>query len=323
MFDVTVPIEKTELANKEDLTILKNRAGQFIFVLVFLLVVWAVAVPAAAESGKGTDTNKHFLWSVETGKNTVYLMGSIHVLKRESYPLPEQIEQIYGCCRKLVFETDMDAMSDPSTQEMIVNRGLYPEGEGLSKNIPAGTYELLKKRLALTGLSPVQVERFRPWFAAMTITSLEILRLGFDPQLGIDTYFFNRAKRDGKEMRFLETNNFQINLMAGLNSRQQKLFLRETLKELDVIERMSSDMVSSWKSGDAEGMDSILKLSLSKQPEILERFLISRNKKWVSIIERLIRGNENVLVIVGAGHLVGKNSVIYLLRKKGYKVRQL
>lgn len=299
----------------------KYKRRSLIVAVIIVLVCTFVNAPSA--QAVQNDQRRHFLWSVETGKNTVYLMGSIHVLGKDSYPLPEKIESIYGCCRKMVFETDLQGMNDPQSQIKIMKLGLYPAGQTLSQNISRQTYELLEKKLAAAGLPIARFEQFRPWFAAMTITSVEILRLGFNPDLGIDRHFFNKALRDGKELFFLESNEFQMKLMAGLGSRQQELFLRTVLKELDVIASMASNMVSSWMAGDVDRLDSILKISFSEEPEIFSRFLTDRNKKWVPLLERLMKQSSDVLVIVGAGHLVGKDSVIELLKKKGYRVRQL
>ena len=295
---------------------------RLLIISVFAFFVFVITGPAPVQAGRDGQ-GRHFLWSVETGKNTLYLVGSIHVLKKGSYPLPKQVVDIYNCCRKVVFETDLDGMNDPESQAGIMKLGMYPEGQTLSRNVSAQTYQMVEKKLAATGLPAARFGQFRPWFAAMTITSLEIMRLGFDPDLGIDRYFFKRALADRKELFFLETNEFQINLMAGLDSRQQEMFLRTTIKELDVIESMASNMVSSWMTGDVERLDSILRISYEEEPDIMARFLIDRNKKWVPLLEKLINQGGDVLVIVGAGHLVGKDSLIELLKRKGYRVRQL
>jgi hypothetical protein len=294
----------------------KINKRQWISFIAILVLIFINFTPLYAK------TEKHFLWSIETDKGTIYFLGSIHILKPESYPLPEAVEKIYECCKTLVFETDLDGMNDPESQTRMMKLGLYPAGQKLSQNISRHTYTLLKKRLSASGLSITQFEQFKPWFAAMTLTALELQRLGFYPDLGIDRYFFNRAKRDNKNMVFLETNEFQLNLMANLSKRQQELFLGEVLEELEIIETMASDMLSAWRTGNVNAMYSIIKMSFDEYPEIYNRFFVHRNKRWIHKIERLIKQNGDVLVIVGAGHLVGKDNIIDLLRKKGYKVKQ-
>ncbi len=291
---------------------------------LFTIIVLAVSLisPAAAYEGSQGNTAKHFLWSVHSGPRTVYLLGSIHLLKKESYPLPAAIDRIARCCGKLAFETDLDGMSDPAMQIRVMKRGMYPPGQGLSNNIAPETYALLREKLAGMGVPAAQIEPLRPWLAAQTIASSALLSLGFDPAFGIDRYFFERAKKEGKETLFLETNEFQINLFAGLGSERQDILLKQTLKELDVIEENFSVMVDAWEKGDDGRLGSFIEESFKGYPDLYRRFVTERNRKWVAKIQRWLKGDHDVLLIVGAAHLAGKGSLQELLEKKGYTIRQ-
>lgn len=300
---------------------IKRNNYRFIFFLVSVLLI-VFSIPVYAQENRGASPQKHFLWAVHSGKNTVYLLGSIHILKKDAYPLPETIEKAYGCCSKILFETDLDGMQDPASQNKMTKLGLYPAGETLRKNISAQTYELLKQKAAAANVPMERLEQFKPWFVAIAITALEIQRLGYDPELGVDRHFFNRAKKDGKEMAFLETNEQQLNLMADMNRYQQEMFLKETLKELEIIGTMASDMVKAWETGDSEKLYFITKTGFDKYPDIYYRFFIQRNKNWVPQIEKLLKLDGDVLVIVGAGHLAGEQSLIELLVKNGHQVEQ-
>jgi len=289
----------------------------------FISILWIVfSIPVYAQENPGNTPEKHFLWAVQSGKNTVYLLGSIHILKKETYPLPDAIEKVYGCCSKVVFETDLDGMNDPASQNKMTKLGSYTGGQTLSKNISAQTYELLKQRMADANVPLERLEPFRPWFVALAITALEIQRLGYDPELGIDRYFYKRAQKDRKEMIFLETNEQQLNLMAHMNKHQQEMFLKETLKELEIIEKMASDMVNAWETGNADKLNLITKAGFDEHPDIYNRFFIQRNRNWVPQIEKLMKQDGDVLVIIGTGHLVGEQSLVDMLGKKGYQVQQ-
>ncbi len=281
--------------------------------LSFLLISTAYA---------GQKSGKSFIWSFESGNNTIYLLGSIHVLNKESYPLPEEVEHMYNCCRKIVFETDLDSMNDGTVQEKMLKRGMYPTGQTLSGSISAETYEMLKRKLEASGLSILSFDRFRPWMVALTIAGSEMIRLGFDPELGVDRRFFSKAKQDNKELIFLETNEFQINLFAGLGRTRQEALLKQILVEIRIIETMFADMVNAWKSGSAEKLDSIMNESFREFPDLHERLITRRNRRWVAKILNLARQKGDLLVVVGAAHLVGEKSVIEILRTKGYKVIQ-
>ena len=286
-------------------------------VISVLLPLLFISTPFAE-----TKKEKSFIWSFESGNNTIYLLGSIHVLNKASYPLPEEVEHIYNCCGRVVFETDLDSMNGSSLQAKMMRRGMYPDGQKLSDNISTETYEMLGKKLETTGLSIQQFERFRPWMVALTLAGSEMIRLGFDPQLGIDTRFFNKAKQDSKNLIFLESNEFQIDLFAGLGRSRQEALLRQVLIEIKIIESMFDDMLNAWKTGDAEKLDSIMKESFTEFPELYDRLIVKRNRRWVSKILNMARQKGDLLVVVGAAHLVGDKSVVDLLRKKGYKVIQ-
>jgi uncharacterized protein YbaP (TraB family) len=270
----------------------------FVFVLVTFFCNLVDAIPAHAQ--RQSKHSRHFLWSVESGRNTIYLLGSMHILKSDAYPLPREFESAYEESTKVVFETDMDGMNSAASQAKMMKLGLYPEGRTLSQNISERTYRLFKSKVTSAGLPMAQFDRMKPWFGALTLTSLELMGLGFDSSYGID----------------------KINLFAGLSKRQQERLLRQMFKELEVVESMLSDMMKAWKTGDTDKLESILNISFEEYPYLYKRLIINRNKRWISKIQKLMSQNEDVLIIVGAGHLVGKDSVIELLEKKGYKVRQ-
>lgn len=267
-------------------------------------------------------TGNSFIWSFKSGDNTVYLLGSIHVLNKESYPLPEEIENIYNCCRRIVFETDLDSINESSMQGKMLRRGMYPKGQTLSDNISSETYEMLRRKLETSGLSILPFEQFRPWMVALTITGSEMIRLGFDHELGLDRKFINMAKQDSKELLFLESNEFQINLFAGLGRTKQEALLRQVLIEIKIIESMFSDMVSAWKSGSAEKLNSIMNESFRGFPDLHDRLITKRNRRWVAKILNMARQQGDLLVVVGAAHLVGEKSVVDLLKQKGYEIKQ-
>lgn len=291
-------------------------------VFIFLAFVCTIVNIVYAQESFEVKTKKSFLWSVKTNENAVYLLGSLHLLKSDSYPLAEEIEIAYADCKKIVFETDLDGMNDPALQAKMMTLGLYLDGQTLEQNLSEQTYKLLKGKMAAAGLTMAQFDRFKPWFCALTLTAIELQRLGFDLSYGIDRHFFDKAKKDGKEIMFLEPVEYQLDLFANMGKREQESFLSQTLEDLDVIGKMACDIVNSWKTGDVDKLNSIMKISFKEHPDIHNRLVIQRNRKWISQIEDLIRQNDNVLVIVGAGHLVGTESILDLLKQKGYKTEQ-
>ena len=295
-----------------------------LFVIIFIFgCILIGANRAQVQQTPAQQPSKSCLWSVRSGSNTIYLLGSLHVLKSDDYPLPAAIEKAYSSSQKVVFETDLSAMSDANMQAKMLTMGLYPEGESLSRNLSGGTLDMLQTKLTEMGMPIQQFERFKPWLIALTLATFEIQRLGYSPQMGIDMHFYNRAKADEKDLDFLEPIETQMELLGNMDDADQDSFLTQTLEEMDVINEMSADMVTYWKAGDAESLYELLNKSFEKHPIIRDRLLLKRNMEWVSHIEVFTKETQNVLVIVGAGHLVGPESVVDLLKKKGYTVKQM
>ncbi len=307
------------MSQKKNFSKYCTRCIHAVIVIISLTLICPSSFAAERLNSK---SGKHLLWSVESDRGTVYLLGSIHLMKKDSYPLPIAIENIYNCCSTIVFEADLNGMNDPAVQAKMMQTGLYPPGETLSGNISGNTFALLQERLQGSVLSADNLEQYRPWLVAQTIAGLEFLRLGFDPELGIDRYFFNRAKRDKRDVLFLETTEYQIKLIANMSEDQQEDFLEGILKEIDAVRTLFSEMLEAWKAGDEERLAAILNIGYAEHPDIYNRFIVKRNREWIPAIEDLMKQGGNALIVVGAGHLVGRDSVIDLLKKKSYKVKQ-
>jgi len=292
--------------------------------LVFFLPAIFIATSSQlqAKTAAVQQGAKSCLWTVSAPSNKIYLLGSLHVLKQDTYPLADAIERAYADSRVIIFETDIAAMQEPGMQARLLELGLYPAEQNLLQHLDGDTRQRLAKKLDEVGLPLEQFSRFKPWFVALTLTTLELQRMGYDPAYGVDIHFYNRATSDGKEIGFLEPAEYQINLLGTMVEQDQKNFLRQTLKDLEVVNELAGDLVRSWKDGDAVKLHELLYQSFKDYPELHERLLIQRNKNWIKKIEGAMRTGKNVLIVVGAGHLVGPESVVDLLKKKGYQINQ-
>jgi len=292
-------------------------------VLIFCLTI-SVTISAGlhAQQRAQQAATKHCLWEVETQSSKIYLLGSLHVLKSDAYPLPQVIENAYASSRKIVFETDLGGMMNADVQAKMLTLGLYPEDQDLLQNISEDTRRSLEKKMKNLGLPMEQFVRFRPWFLAVTLATLELQRLGFNPLYGIDMHFYGKARSDEKKIAFLESVEFQLDLLGRMNTHDQNAFLNQTLKDLELAAQKASDMMTYWQAGDGENLYKLLFESFEGYPQIQDRLLIRRNKDWATKIGQMLKETDTVLVIVGAGHLIGPNSVVELLKQKGYTVTQ-
>lgn len=291
-------------------------------VLSGLILALMLSSGLNARQNQQTATPKHCLWEIKTPANKVFLLGSLHLLRSDAYPLAAAIDRAYRNSSKVVFEIDIGAMEEPAVQTRMLSMAIYPEGQNLLQHIPPDMQKALKKKLADLGLPLEQLIRFKPWFLAVTLTTLELQRLGFSPLSGVDVHYYSRARSDEKELGYFESIDFQLDLLGNMSADDQKSFLGQTLKDLELAAEMSDDMMRYWQNGQAEKLHDLLFKSFEAYPEIENRLLLQRNKDWVEQIETMLGGPENVFIVVGAGHLIGPESVIDLLRKKGYTVKQ-
>jgi hypothetical protein len=162
-----------------------------------------------------------------------------------------------------------------------------------------------------------------PVMAAMTLEVMEITKLGFDPMAGLDQYFYDRAKTDGKQIVPLETVDFQIHLITDFSKDESDLMIKSTIKEVEDTQEKFGDLIQCWKSGDAKKLAGLLNDAMSDSLPIFKRLVTDRSASWIPKIQEFLNGTTNAVVIVGAGHLVGDEGVVNLLKKKGLKVTQL
>jgi uncharacterized protein YbaP (TraB family) len=291
--------------------------AKWLWLLALTTVGHLTAQPATAPR------NTHPLWEARGKSNSVYLLGSIHFAKDDFYPLAKPIEQAYERSSIIVFEANLGEMKSMETQATMLKAGMCPPGETLSQQVGKETYSALQSRLKNTGVDPSLLDPMKPWLASVTVVALELQKLGFNPGQGIDEHFYSRAKADKKEIRGLETVDFQISLFADLSREDSEFLLKSMLEDAARFPKIFADVIEAWKIGDAAKIEQLLLESTKKYPAILKKFLADRNRAWLPKIEELLAGDKNVFVVVGMGHLVGTDGVVQLLKKKGIRVEQL
>jgi len=269
-----------------------------------------------------TATTKHSLWQVKGARNTVFLLGSMHMMRADMYPLAEEIEAAYKRSAVVVFETDMKVLASPEFAMKLMEKATYPEGESLKKNLSPKMYSLLVSNLQSSVVGVEMLEQFKPWMAAMTILVLELQKAGFDVESGLDKHIFKRATEDKKAFDQFETPDFQAGLLTALTEKESEEFLGQTLRDLSVWQKQFDLLAKAWTSGDTKALDKLILDSFREYPLMHKKLLLDRNHSWIAKLEQLLRGEKDVLVVVGAGHLVGKGSVVDLLTAKGYKIEQ-
>jgi uncharacterized protein YbaP (TraB family) len=292
--------------------------------LLFVFSVLILVCLLASDQLAFTQSQRSFLWRVQSKTNTVYVLGSIHFFKKEAYPLHRKIENAFDQSEVVVVEANVNDIAKLDIEKLVQN-AMYLGPETLERHVSAETYELIKKETGRLGIPLELINRQKPWFLALLLESLELLKLGFDPNYGIDKYFLSRATGKKKIVE-LESLDYQIDLFSNLSDKDQELFLLYTLKDLNVMEQELYKLTEAWTTGDTKGMETILTRSVSEDKRlfpIFEKLVYERNRKMVSKIEDFLRTKETYFVMVGAGHLVGNQGIIEILKGRGYLVEQL
>ncbi len=263
------------------------------------------------------------IWKISDEDSTVYLAGSVHLLREIDMPVPPAFDRVYYEAEEVIFEIDMALMTDPSLALKVRDLGTLPEGKTLKDSLGPNT--ILRLQSYLKGIQmPVGLfDRFTPGMVYLTLASLEATRNGARPELGLETLYYQKCLEDGKPSRGLETIEFQMSRFNELESDMVESLINEALDEIDEGTANLDAIIAAWKNGDAEGLEELIVDQISPSPQLQEVLLTSRNRNWVPEIEKHLATDHDVMFLVGAAHLVGENSVVDLMREKGYEVLQL
>lgn len=290
------------------------------------LALTACTVPAcgsADERPRASTKGPSSVWLVEKDGHKLYIGGTIHLLREEDYPLPDVFEQAYRDSVKLVFELPPDSEGDGEIVLRMRQMGSFPEGDELSNHVSAETLKKVLEWADENAFPNATLMRMRPWFLALTIASLEYQKLGADSGRGVDQYFEQRGREDAKKGEGLESVEFQLSIFSKLSDKLQEELLMQTFTEAETMQKDFEELITAWRSGDAPKLQEFLFRDADKYPELMEDFLLKRNKAWVAPLLKYLEKGETVFVLVGAGHLGGKGGVLEFLKEKGCTVTQL
>jgi uncharacterized protein YbaP (TraB family) len=270
----------------------------------------------------GFSRSKSALWRIRGEHNTVYLLGSVHILPKTVYPLHPALERAFADSQEVAFEVDIGRATGGRVREAFSEIGAYPRGDDLSHHVSPLTLQIVNLTCAQLGVSFEKAKRFKPSLLAELLTLRYTELAGFREDLGVDIYFYQRAKTLNKPIFGLETISDQANVLQQNEKKgeQQLLFTIGSLPEYKVA---LTEMVEAWRNGQVDVLDRFLNQDERNDPEMFYRMFAKRNARWLPQIERLTRENFNCLVIVGAGHLVGSHGLIETLRQRGYRIEQL
>ncbi|MBX3565858.1 MAG: TraB/GumN family protein [Sphingomonas sp.] len=269
-----------------------------------------VAAPGWAQEAKDADPA---LWVVKDADTTIYLFGTVHVLKPGLSWFDEAVKAAFDKSDEVVLE-----MIEPAPAEMqalVMKTAISTTGPNLSDKLPEASRAALGKVAADLGTAPAALERFEPWFVALTASMAPLPKLGYDPESGAERTISAAAKAANKPLIGLETAEQQLGFLDTMPEDLQVKFLVSTLDSYDKSGAMLDKMVSNWSAGDAVALGETMNEALRETPEVGKLLLADRNVRWADWIAARMEKPGTVFVAVGAGHLAGSDSVQAQLAK--------
>ena len=263
------------------------------------------------------------VWKISKGEQHLYVGGTIHMLASSDYPLPDAFERAYTASSKLVFETDIDQLNSPELQQYIAQKVVFHDGRTLRQALKPETFTLLEEHLKEQGVPLESVMGLRPGMVSVTLTLMELQRLGM-AGTGVDEFYHQKAVADGKALGELETAMSQIDFLADLGKGYEDELILHTLEEVKMIPQLMAETKRAWRSGQLSQLEPLMiEPMLEDYPELYQTLLVDRNNLWMHQIDQMLEDDTVEFILVGALHLVGKDGLIDQLEAKGYSVEMV
>jgi len=282
----------------------------------------AAAVAALATLASGLASAEPALWQVSGGDSKVWLFGSVHLLPEGGFAIDGALAEALGDAERVCMEIDPDAHDEASTTSITLARAIDPEGRDL--------FELLGEDAGRVRESAERAEiplealaMFEPWFAGLTVSVLALQANGYDVQHGVEQIIQAEAREAGKSGCGLETLDGQLGMLDALPASLQNEILLQAIEEAAEIDSLIEPMLAAWRRGDEKGLLESLENDFDGYPELAEALIYERNERWAEQVADLASGDESVLLVVGAMHLVGERGLPALLEKRGFRVERL
>jgi len=261
------------------------------------------------------------VWEVSGGGGgRLWLLGSVHYLREQDYPLPANVDALFDRADALVMEIDLDDLNPLAVQGAFMEAAILPTSSSLRSVLTPSVYARTQARAGELGLELALLERFEPWMVALTLMDLGMNSLGFNANQGLEQYLLHRSIEVGKEILGLEALADQIRIFDHLNHADQEALLVQTLEELSAPGAAMDELLDAWRDGRLDTLASELLADFDDFPALYDALVTHRNRSWVDTLEQLLSESRQFLVVVGALHLVGRDSVIDLLENRGLTV---
>ncbi|TAF77536.1 MAG: TraB/GumN family protein [Bacteroidetes bacterium] len=262
------------------------------------------------------------VWKVSKGQNTLYLCGTIHLLRESDYPLPKQYDSCFYQSQILVLETDIGAFDNPDVVSQLMKKAQYDDIRTLSTVLKPDVFTQLEAECKKLGLPLLSLNKFKPSMLIVTMAVFKMKQLGMTAD-GIDKYFYKKASNEKIKLGSLETLDVQIKLLTEMGNGDENNFIRYSLADFERMEKEMLLMINDWKTGKNKAFLSQIDEMKQKYPAIYADLLVKRNQAWMPKIEKFLENAEVECIMVGSMHLYGSDGLLNQLLEKKYSVEQV
>jgi uncharacterized protein len=277
-----------------------------------------VAANATAQAANLPDADPA-MWVVRDEDTTIYLFGTFHLLDGKTAWFNDEVRQAFDQSQEVVFEVPMpgsEAEMAQAMQPLIMRYAIDQSGRKISAELTEEENRKLGAALAEIGAPAAAMDNFEPWFVTLSLSSVLAKRLGLNANSGAETVIQAAARGRNLPISGVETLESQMQVFDGLPRAAQVVQLKDTLESMDEMQGQLREMLAVWNSGDAAGMERLMNEGLREDPALRRALLENRNRAWAEWIDQRLDRPGVVFMAVGAGHLVGPDSVQVFLRQR-------
>lgn len=261
------------------------------------------------------------VWKVVKGEHQLFIGGTLHLLSKSDYPLPAAFENAYRQSAVIVFEADIAKLQSPEFQQLLQSKVVYTDGRSLKTVLSERTYRALEKHMMSRGLPIDGFQQMKPGMMSITLILIELQRQGLYGT-GVDEFFNQRARRDGKTIGKLETVERQLAFLSTMGDGREDALIAHTLRDLKRLPQIISSLKKAWRIGDRAKIKDISIAPIKKDfPKVYHQLLVARNMAWIPKIESMMQTKEVEFILVGAAHLVGEEGILAQLAARGYAIQ--
>jgi len=262
------------------------------------------------------------VWKIQKDDETIYLGGTIHLLRSKDYPLPAEYNEAYELSDSIYFETDLQALENPKVEKSMMENMLLENGKKLSTILSPEIYNELKEHAKTRGINLIDYDHLKPAMILFTLTIIELKNMGINTT-GVDQFYLDKAIKDKKYLGKLESVKKHVQYMVTMGEGDEDNLIKQSLKDLKQTKKYFKRIINAWRNGHVKTLNTLFVSDMKKYtPKLYQSILVERNNNWMPIIQSLFKNDTKEFILVGVAHLVGKDGLLHQLKNKGYKVQR-